>query len=147
MKFDAGQLREFKRKLRKLGDESFAIMKAAEEKAVAPIVADAQRRCPQRSGVMAESIGAIQRTYRGSGTVITVIGPQSGFEEASAIEYLGRPHDPTKIGHLVEYGHGGPHPARPHPFLRPAIDANVDAASAILVRELTTRIERAVANG
>lgn len=25
--------------------------------------------------------------------------------------------------HLVEFGHGGPHPAPPHPFLRPAIDA------------------------
>lgn len=25
-------------------------------------------------------------------------------------------------GHLVEFGHGGPHPAPPHPFVRPAID-------------------------
>lgn len=24
--------------------------------------------------------------------------------------------------HLVEYGHGGPHPAPPHPFFRPAWD-------------------------
>jgi len=24
--------------------------------------------------------------------------------------------------HLVEYGHGGPNPAPPHPFFRPAID-------------------------
>jgi len=24
--------------------------------------------------------------------------------------------------HLVEYGHGGPHPAPPHPFFRPAVD-------------------------
>ncbi len=25
-------------------------------------------------------------------------------------------------GHLVEFGHGGPHPAPPHPFVRPAWD-------------------------
>ncbi|MDD5533787.1 MAG: HK97 gp10 family phage protein [Syntrophales bacterium] len=25
--------------------------------------------------------------------------------------------------HLVEYGHGGPHPAPPHPYARPEVDA------------------------
>ena len=30
--------------------------------------------------------------------------------------------------HLVEYGHGGPRPAPPHPFLRPALDKNINAA-------------------
>lgn len=28
----------------------------------------------------------------------------------------------------VEYGHGGPHPAPPHPFIRPAYDAKKDEA-------------------
>jgi len=28
--------------------------------------------------------------------------------------------------HLVEFGHGGPHPAPPHPFLRPAWDSIKD---------------------
>lgn len=30
--------------------------------------------------------------------------------------------------HLVEYGHGGPHPAPPHPFVRPSFDRRVDEA-------------------
>lgn len=30
--------------------------------------------------------------------------------------------------HLVEYGHGGPAPAPPHPFVRPAFDAKADEA-------------------
>ena len=30
--------------------------------------------------------------------------------------------------HLVEYGHGGPRPAPPHPYLRPALDKNIDDA-------------------
>lgn len=28
----------------------------------------------------------------------------------------------------VEFGHGGPHPAPPHPFVRPAFDARADEA-------------------
>ena len=28
----------------------------------------------------------------------------------------------------VEYGHGGPHPAPPHPFVRPAFDAKAEEA-------------------
>ena len=30
--------------------------------------------------------------------------------------------------HLVEYGHGGPYPAPPHPFIRPSFDKRVDEA-------------------
>jgi len=29
---------------------------------------------------------------------------------------------------LVEHGHGGPRPARHHPFLKPALDKNVSEA-------------------
>ena len=31
-------------------------------------------------------------------------------------------------GYPVEFGHGGPHPAPPHPFVRPAFDAKADEA-------------------
>ena len=31
-------------------------------------------------------------------------------------------------GKPVEFGHGGPHPAPPHPFVRPAFDAKADEA-------------------
>lgn len=30
--------------------------------------------------------------------------------------------------HLVEYGHGGPYPAPPHPFVRPSFDRRADEA-------------------
>jgi hypothetical protein len=30
---------------------------------------------------------------------------------------------PSKYGHLVEFGHGGPHAARPRPFMIPAAEA------------------------
>jgi hypothetical protein len=33
---------------------------------------------------------------------------------------------PAYIGHLVEFGHGGPHPADPHPFMIPAAESEQD---------------------
>jgi hypothetical protein len=30
---------------------------------------------------------------------------------------------PSKYAHLVEFGHGGPHPAPAHPFMIPAVEA------------------------
>ena len=34
----------------------------------------------------------------------------------------------AKYASPVEFGHGGPHPAPPHPFIRPAFDGGVDEA-------------------
>src|SRR5205823_13476201 len=34
-----------------------------------------------------------------------------------------RVETPSKIGHLDEFGHAGPHPAGPHPFMIPAAEA------------------------
>ena len=34
----------------------------------------------------------------------------------------------AKYSSPVEFGHGGPHPAPPHPFIRPAFDGGVDEA-------------------
>jgi HK97 gp10 family phage protein len=34
----------------------------------------------------------------------------------------------AKYANPVEWGHAGPHPAGPHPFVRPAFDAQMEAA-------------------
>lgn len=44
--------------------------------------------------------------------------------------------------HLVEFGHGGPHPAPPHPYLRPALDAVKLAAKELMGQEINGRIIR-----
>lgn len=49
--------------------------------------------------------------------------------------------------HLVEMGHGGPHPAPPHPFLRPAFDAMRSAAEAVVGREINERIIKKLTSG
>jgi len=43
--------------------------------------------------------------------------------------------------HLVEYGHGGPHPAPPHPFIRPAWDEIKPSVEANLGNGIKKTIE------
>lgn len=50
---------------------------------------------------------------------------KSKFEDGGWIVRSTAPHS-----YLVEYGHGGPRPAPPHPFLRKALDSNIEAAKA-----------------
>ena len=42
--------------------------------------------------------------------------------------------------HLVEFGHGGPAPAPPHPFVRPAFDKHVGEAFSEIRRVLSEEI-------
>jgi hypothetical protein len=39
-------------------------------------------------------------------------------------------------GHLVEFGHGGPHPAPAHPFVRPVVDSFKSAYSGMVATML-----------
>ena len=48
---------------------------------------------------------------------------KSKFEDGGWIVIADAPH-----AFLVEYGHGGPQPALPHPFLRKAFEANMAEA-------------------
>lgn len=54
-----------------------------------------------------------------------------------AINYGIAPH-----AHLVEFGHGGKHPAPPHPFFRPAFDAMGKIAESKIKNTLRKEIEK-----
>jgi len=47
-------------------------------------------------------------------------------------------HKSAKVPHAdwVEHGHGGPHPAPPHPYANPAFDATKDPAYYIIRQKL-----------
>ena len=42
----------------------------------------------------------------------------------------------------VEHGHGGPHPAPPHPFVRPAFDVRADEAYELLKEHLRNALDK-----
>jgi len=46
--------------------------------------------------------------------------------------------------HLVEYGHGGPHPAPPHPFIRPAWDSIKDEIQRDISCDFKNNVEGSV---
>lgn len=56
-------------------------------------------------------------------------------------------YDPAKIAHLVENGHGGPHPAPAYPFLRPAFEQNVGRIEQIFTEEVSAGITRLIHAG
>jgi HK97 gp10 family phage protein len=85
-------------------------------KAARLMVKSAKTKCTVRTGQLKKSLGFRPRTYKTG--VFAVIGPRGGFE---TVGKDGKKHDPKKIAHLVEMGHGGPRPAMPKPFLRPAM--------------------------
>lgn len=115
-------------------------------KAARVLVKAAKALAPVRSGLLKKSLGFRPRTYKH--TVLAVIGPRKETKASAAkrikagkaLRYRGvvggKIHIPAKIAHLVEGGHGGPHPAPPHPFVKPAMDANMAAMNTIIAAEL-----------
>jgi hypothetical protein len=112
----------------------------------------------ERTGALEKSMGVRLTENRKRLTASAVIGPRQGFVIAydrrtgKVLSGKGKTfranrarfkivHDPSKIGHLVELGHGGPHPAPAYPFLRPAWDAGKFDMLRSLEREMTVAVD------
>ena len=50
--------------------------------------------------------------------------------------------DGAAYGVPVEFGHGDPHPAPPHPFVRPAFDARSEESYELLKEQLRTALDK-----
>jgi hypothetical protein len=107
------------------------VRKAAVRRGVAAgaktVVKEARKRVRRRSGLLAKSLGSKVKTFK-NGTVVGIVGPRTGFRKVVGQRTRGKNkgkvvyENPTQIAHLIEKGHGGPHPARAYPFLRPALE-------------------------
>lgn len=99
-------------------------------KAARILVKAAKTKCPKDTGQLRKSLGFKPKTYKTG--VIAIVGPRTGFR----IVINDKPHDPAKIAHLVEGGHGGPHTAPAHPFLRPAMDETSQSNMQLIADEI-----------
>ena len=63
---------------------------------------------------------------------------------APAVAFAGIRPRKAPHAHLVEFGHGGPHPAPPHPFVRPAWDEMKERVKQDIKEGLKRIIEGAV---
>ena len=91
-----------------------------------------------RTGKMRDSITyAVRQPKRARAKAY--VGP----EFYPALAEGGGAENPGRIAHLVEFGHGGPHPAPPHPFMRPAFEATKGAMQAAVISSLTQSLAEA----
>ena len=71
----------------------------------------------------------IRSGSRKHGTARVTVGVHSGETGA-------------RYANPVEHGHGGPHPAPPHPFVRPAFDAKAEEAYEELKKLLNEALDK-----
>jgi len=64
--------------------------------------------------------------------------------DSPAVAFAGIRPRKAPHAHLVEFGHGGPHPAPPHPFVRPAWDEMKERVKQDIKEGLKRIIEGAV---
>ena len=88
----------------------------------------------------------IKRSFGGSGklkqAVIATTFKSQPIDSPAAFVKLD--YRISEVGHLVEYGHGGPQPAPPHPFFRPAIDEHGTRAIKQATDDLAKMLEKAM---
>ena len=115
-----------------------------------PILKQARRDAPRKSGLLKKSLQKKVKAYK-SGNVAVIIGAAWGYTGWVVNIKLRKRAKPTKLhrdnqnpgnySHLVEQGHGGPRPAPAHAFLKPAYEANKARALSIATRKLTDVLE------
>lgn len=104
--------------------------KASVKGAMEPINEEARSRIHSITGKLA---GAIETTVKVSADAPTEIEVGISYTR----------HKGAHHAHLVEGGHGGKHPAKPHPFWEPAVKAHGEDAVDALETEISD-IEDAV---
>ena len=102
---------DFERLVDVLGDSA---ANAILEDAAQPILNAMRANAPTKSGALR---GAINTGHASARKASITIGVHRK-------DWSGEEYYPA----YVEYGHGGPHHAPPHPYIRPAVDAAGDEA-------------------
>jgi HK97 gp10 family phage protein len=127
----AGDLREdIAAMANALGDSGGAtakILKGAAQPILQQMIQNASTDPGPRSGNLRNAL-CIKKTSRRRGARVTV-----GVHAAEGGAPYAQP---------VEFGHGGPHPAPPHPFVRPAFDAKADEAYEEMKRLLNAALDK-----
>lgn len=116
---------EFQERLGKVVNEvTGAEMKSVMMEGAIVLRDDARRRAPVKTGALRKNIFASR-------------GDENRPSVLVGVSYKAAPH-----AHLVEWGHGGPKPAGPKPFMRPAIDSTAPRIQKILKDGFNGIIER-----
>ena len=110
------------------GTTTARILKGAAQPILDQMLRNADTDPRPRSGLLRGSLN-IRSVSRKRGTARVTVGVHSG--EVGA-----------QYANPVEHGHGGPHPAPPHPFVRPAFDAKAEEAYEELKKLLNEALDK-----
>ncbi|NLV85438.1 MAG: HK97 gp10 family phage protein [Spirochaetales bacterium] len=102
------------------------ILEAAAQPVLEQMIQNASTDPHPRSGKLRSAL-RIKKGSRRRGARVTI-----GAHTESGAAY----------GVPVEFGHGGPHPAPPHPFVRPAFDARAEESYELLKQRLRTALDQ-----
>lgn len=102
------------------------ILEAAAQPVLEQMIQNASTDPHPRSGTLRSAL-RIKKGSRRRGARVTI-----GVHAESGAAY----------GVPVEFGHGGPHPAPPHPFVRPAFDARAEESYELLKQRLRTALDQ-----
>jgi len=160
--------------LRNLGAMTRTVRNTILRKAVnasSRLVLDAARALvPQGTGMLKRSLAVRIQTYRGSGAVVAVIGPRTGYQktrQGKKQTAFGRKikdsgQDPSKYAHLVEFGRASVQVKKarvlsdgatfygrvvqsvpPRPFLRPAYEREKARVIATMYQLIAEELNKA----
>lgn len=108
---DVQGMRQAAAAFRGLPDVAQARLGQAVETTAFQIVQRARANARRRSGTLADALDY-------------AFNAKTGFAKVGVAQVTGDLGErPTHYAHLVEFGHGGPHAAGPHPFMIPAVEA------------------------
>ena len=110
------------------GDSGAGALESILNEAAQPVLEKAQQFAPTKTGKLRAAIKAGKVKRRKDGAYTIKIGTQGKTDAFYAP--------------FVEFGHGGPHPAPPHPFMRPAYDATKEQAYGIIRDRLNEEINK-----
>lgn len=109
-----------------------AVSEEALTAAAQPVLEAAQQFVPVNSGVLKRALKTGKVKARKGGGYRIDIGKTDKGEDGYYASF-------------VEFGHGGPHgPAAPHPFLRPAFDAQRKQANTIIRDTLRRKLDETI---
>ena len=105
-----------------------SVLESILNEAAQPVLEKAQQFAPIKTGKLKAAIKKGRVSKRKNGVYTIKIGTQGKTDAFYAP--------------FVEFGHGGPHPAPPHPFMRPAYDETKEQAYGIIRTRLQEEINK-----
>jgi hypothetical protein len=111
-----------------------------------PMLKTMKKLASKKTGLLRKSQKIKQKTHS-NGNAFCIIGPDRNVSAPKPPTTRGphkgqaRKHRPAFISHLVDKGHGGPHPAPAHEFRQPAFDQNKSGTESIIHQVLIETLQ------